>query len=210
MTQTIKERQRQMVRDEILDAAQSLVAQKGYGTVSMDVLAAHVGISKPTLYSYFPTKEELVLASVLREMKRLLAVFEEAGPDDESPLQRLEQHLRIMINIQVDSETLALRPLSPELSHIIGSNDEACAYIERMSAATEQLVNAGVARGEIDAHLDVPTVVHMFFSMAMSLKFHHPRENLSLDIPRAIETMVTMFRHAVRVVPNHIYDESVM
>jgi AcrR family transcriptional regulator len=56
MTLTLRERQKQALREEIMNAAQELVAEKGYGAMSMDELAARVGISKPTLYAHFANK----------------------------------------------------------------------------------------------------------------------------------------------------------
>jgi AcrR family transcriptional regulator len=39
MTLTLRERQKQALREEIMNAAQELVAEKGYGAMSMDELA---------------------------------------------------------------------------------------------------------------------------------------------------------------------------
>jgi AcrR family transcriptional regulator len=199
MTQTLRERQHQMVRDEILDAAQALVAQKGYGAVSMDELAAHAGISKPTLYKYFPTKEELVIASVLREMKQLLAMFE-APFEGETPLGRLELLLRAMIERQVDADNLALRPWSPDLGQKLHANDEARSYMCRMHNATARLIQAGIAAGEIDPNLEPETMVRAFYALAMSLKFAHYHTPSPVDPQKVITSLVTMFRRAVQSV----------
>ena len=54
MTVSLRERRRQLLYDEILTAVGELLGEKGYSAMSMDELAARVGISKPTLYSIFP------------------------------------------------------------------------------------------------------------------------------------------------------------
>ena len=46
-------------RDLIVEAARKLFLEAGYGTTSMDALAAKAGVSKPTIYSYFANKEAL-------------------------------------------------------------------------------------------------------------------------------------------------------
>ncbi|HEY6886600.1 MAG TPA: TetR/AcrR family transcriptional regulator [Solirubrobacter sp.] len=51
------ERERQM-----LLAARTLFAQRGYGDVTMDEVAAAVGVTKPLLYNYYGNKERLFLA----------------------------------------------------------------------------------------------------------------------------------------------------
>lgn len=187
-----------MVRDEIIDAAHALVAEHGYAAVSMDILATQVGLSKPTLYSYFAKKEDIVIASILREMQRLVALFEEAGPEPQSPLQRLEFLFRTVMNLQVDTQTLTLRPWSPEMMHMVRTNDEAVDYVRRMRAATGKLVQAGVACGEIDAALNQSTIVQVFFTLAMSLKLSSYHSCEYIDPQQYTETMIMIFRRAIQ------------
>jgi AcrR family transcriptional regulator len=56
MTVPLRERRRQLLRDEILQAAAALLNEKGYAAMSMDELAGRAGISKPTLYGYVREK----------------------------------------------------------------------------------------------------------------------------------------------------------
>ena len=55
-----------MSRDErmqqMLSVAHDLFAQRGYAAVTMDEVAAAVGVTKPLLYNYFGNKERLYLA----------------------------------------------------------------------------------------------------------------------------------------------------
>ena len=47
---------------QILTAARRLFAERGYAAVTMDDVAAEVGVTKPLLYTYFGNKERLYLA----------------------------------------------------------------------------------------------------------------------------------------------------
>ena len=51
-------------KGEILDAALSVFAEKGYASGSMRDIASRVGVSEPALYRHFPGKEALFLALV--------------------------------------------------------------------------------------------------------------------------------------------------
>ncbi|GGK87180.1 TetR/AcrR family transcriptional regulator [Rufibacter glacialis] len=51
-------------RDRILHQARALFFQKGIKAVSMDDVAAHLGVSKKTLYKWFANKDEVVLESM--------------------------------------------------------------------------------------------------------------------------------------------------
>ncbi|MGH2739736.1 MAG: TetR/AcrR family transcriptional regulator [Actinomycetota bacterium] len=56
----------------ILDAAFEAVADFGLSRLTMEDVATRVGLSRQTLYRYFPTKDDLLLALVLREEEQFL------------------------------------------------------------------------------------------------------------------------------------------
>jgi TetR/AcrR family transcriptional repressor of mexJK operon len=65
----------------IKDAALTTFAQSGYAGTSMDTIAAAAGISKPTLYQYFASKEELFTAVMHARRDDMLLAFEQPDPD---------------------------------------------------------------------------------------------------------------------------------
>jgi AcrR family transcriptional regulator len=52
--------------DEVLDAALAVFVEKGYAAAKMDEVARRAGVSKGTVYLYFPSKEALIEAIVRR------------------------------------------------------------------------------------------------------------------------------------------------
>lgn len=54
-------------RDQIREGARRVFLARGFAEASTDAIAAEAGVSKQTLYAYYPTKEEL-LADVLRQL----------------------------------------------------------------------------------------------------------------------------------------------
>lgn len=78
------EREKQM-----LEAAGRLFAAGGYAAVSMEDIAADVGVSKPMLYNYFGSKDGLYIAYIERAGGELLERMREAGDGDQSHEQRL-------------------------------------------------------------------------------------------------------------------------
>lgn len=67
----------------ILDAAFGCVSQVGLGRSTVEDVARAAGLSRQTVYRYFPSKDHLVLALVLREEEKFLdgvrQAFAEAG-----------------------------------------------------------------------------------------------------------------------------------
>ncbi|MFI6846032.1 TetR/AcrR family transcriptional regulator [Kitasatospora sp. NPDC050467] len=72
-------------RDELLAAAVRLFHRRGFDNVSTDQLGAAVGISGPSVYRHFDSKQQLLAASLVRSRERLWhevagAIDAEAGP----------------------------------------------------------------------------------------------------------------------------------
>ena len=71
-----REQNRQERERAILAAAMRVFADSGFAGASMDVIAADAGISKPTLYQYFSSKEDLFTTVLQQERDHMLEVFE--------------------------------------------------------------------------------------------------------------------------------------
>ena len=70
----------QMLRvreDAIVSAVNRLLAEKGFDLMTVDQVAAEVGIAKASLYKHFPSKEALAAAAMVRVMEQGLQVVEE-------------------------------------------------------------------------------------------------------------------------------------
>jgi AcrR family transcriptional regulator len=76
-------------RDEILAAAEQEFARRDFHQVLMDDVAARAGVGKGTLYRYFPTKEELFLAMVLRGLDESHGEFLRAFDDEATSLETI-------------------------------------------------------------------------------------------------------------------------
>jgi TetR/AcrR family transcriptional regulator len=82
-------------RDRILDSATDLFGRRGVDAVSLDVIAADVGVAKQTLLYWFPSKDDLVravLVSAAQELTVMIDAAVRASPDD--PLDRIEAVIR--------------------------------------------------------------------------------------------------------------------
>lgn len=76
-------------RTEILDAATTVFAQVGFTSTDVQQIAVAAGVGKGTVYRYFPSKEELFLATVDQGMQRLTAAVNLAAAEKHSPLDRI-------------------------------------------------------------------------------------------------------------------------
>ena len=65
-------RQLEMREEAILEAAHQLHGKFGYDEMTMDVVAAEVGIAKASLYKHFPSKEKLAARTMTRLFERTI------------------------------------------------------------------------------------------------------------------------------------------
>lgn len=63
----------------ILKAALHVFAERGFTGASMDEISTEAGVSKPTLYQYFSSKDDLFLAIMAEERDHMLASFDHSG-----------------------------------------------------------------------------------------------------------------------------------
>ena len=65
--------------ERILDSSYELFSQHGVRAVGVDAIVAHAGVAKMTLYRYFASKDELVLAFMERREQRWTKGWVQAG-----------------------------------------------------------------------------------------------------------------------------------
>ncbi|WP_411107830.1 TetR/AcrR family transcriptional regulator [Streptomyces sp. c-19] len=90
----LRERKKERTRQALSDAAVALFLERGFDAVSVAEVAAAAEVSKPTLFRYFPAKEDLALhrfADHEDEAARVVAAGRRTGT---APLDALYAHLR--------------------------------------------------------------------------------------------------------------------
>ena len=80
--------------EQTVAAAHALFAERGYAAVTMDGVAAAVGVTKPLLYNYFGNKERLYIACMKRSGDALVKTILETVGDATSPSEALNEGLR--------------------------------------------------------------------------------------------------------------------
>ena len=111
----LRERQAEAVRAAILDALIARLEHQIMDKVSMDELARDAGVSRRTLYRYFPSREALLAAAEEFIVERLGLQMAIAGPDGISARfressYRLEQAPGLSRALRQTTTGLDLRP----------------------------------------------------------------------------------------------------
>lgn len=83
------------VRDRILDTASRLFYERGVRAVGVDLVVLEAAVAKASLYRYFPTKDDLIVAFLEREDLEFWAQWDGVAMQyPEDPAGELDAHMR--------------------------------------------------------------------------------------------------------------------
>jgi AcrR family transcriptional regulator len=141
-------------REEILDAALEVFADRGLHGASTDEIARRAGISQPYIFRLFGTKKELYVAGVSRCFRQTLELMQRAaegkrgeealkaiGKAYEELLQSDRTYLRAQMQAYAACE-------DPEICAAVrGGFGDLVTYVERVSGASSEEISAFFAHG---------------------------------------------------------------
>lgn len=147
-------------RGELIRIAQHVVAQRGFGELTLAEVAEAAGVTTPALYTHFSSRTDL-LEQVLEATAR--DYIEDMRCTDDSDAT-VEQRLRTRLSRWAATPTARLRILHDAVLHMQNSDRIALAA-RRALAAWDAFVRdtlaLGITRGEVRPDLDVDAAIRL-------------------------------------------------
>jgi AcrR family transcriptional regulator len=170
----VRQRRKQARPQELLDAALDLFVEKGFAATRSEEVAQRAGVSKGTLYLYYPSKEELLKAvirrNVVSEIAESLDIVEQFDGSSAALLTTIFDQWWLRIG-----ETRASGIVKLMLSEVRNFPEIAQFYVDEVIAPSHRLMSVilerGIARGEF-RQVDVPEVVHALVAPMLYLMLH--------------------------------------
>ena len=189
---------------KILDTATRLFMQLGYRAVSINDIAKAAAITKPTLYYYFPDKEELFAQMGLRRLAELSAAMETALVGKVGSAARLVA----LAGVLLDAGNGDMRLMRHEMHEHLGPEHQrrlAIAFQQHLFEPVRQVMQQGLELAELKDY-SAEELAWMF--LAMMEAFHgmagEPHDHAapeSADLPRppifTPDQIVGLFLHGV-------------
>jgi len=139
---------------EIIAAALESFAERGFAATRLDDIAARAGVTRGTLYLYFPSKEELFKAVVRQSIVPIIARGEAMVANSQEPSAELLRKLLLSIPMAVAGSPVSAIP-KLVLSEARNFPDLARFYLREVVRRGRRLLKAiierGIARGEFRA-----------------------------------------------------------
>jgi TetR/AcrR family transcriptional regulator of autoinduction and epiphytic fitness len=153
--------------DAIVASVNRLLAEKGFESMTVDEVAADVGIAKASLYKHFASKEDLAAAAMIRVLDHALAFIARCEADGmQSPLERLRAVTRWTLAQQLAGEMPSLPSQNSTLRAALTANKT---YLDRLFEVSDKLgawITEAQRQGELDTTLPPEVVLYTLFARA--------------------------------------------
>jgi len=158
----LRQRRKEARPKELLDAALDLFVEKGFAATRSEEVASRAGVSKGTLYLYYPSKEELLKEVIRQNVVNQIAEGMEIVRAFEGSSSELLAHVLHLWWERV-GETRASGILKLMMSEVRNFPEIAQFYIAEVAQPCDrmlaEIVERGIARGEFRP-VNVADVVH--------------------------------------------------
>ena len=161
----------QMLRareEAIVAAVNRLLAEKGFDAMTVDAVAAEVGIAKASLYKHFESKEELAGAAMIGVLERAIAEVERLEQDTSqiTELDRLKALTRWTMRVQLAGEMPSLPAQNSALRSALMANKTYLDRLMRLSDLLGAWIVAGQQAGQLDPSLPSEVVLYTLYAKA--------------------------------------------
>jgi AcrR family transcriptional regulator len=181
---------------QMLDAAVQMFSINGYHDTSMDAIAAKAEISKPMLYLYYGSKEELFGACLDREMTRFVDGVREEIDLEQGPKDLLRNAIVAFLRY-IDANRASWVVMYGQ-----ATNSQAFAHTvregrERMIAMVARLLQTGTRHPEPDADFEMMAVALVGAGEAIATRL----STGDTDVDEAAALMINLFWRGLKGVP---------
>jgi len=203
-----RERLRALTRQAILQAAEAVVLRDGLGALTLDAIAAELGLTKQGLYYHYASKEALVAELALQEWSAVADAVHEATQAATSAEDALESLVRSYVShyagrLQMFRLATQSAQLSPLAAHLGREQLEAIRPLnDRMYGPTENRLRDAQSAGHAARSLDPRRLAFIAHTSAMGLlamqlmvsniddPLRHPETRLVDELCRALRLAV--------------------
>lgn len=154
----LRERKRRRTFEAIHRAGMRLFAERGYGDVTVADIADAAEVSRATVFTYYPAKEEIVLGDAPLAIESLRAALTQAG--DAPVVETVREWVRSLTG-WVEEDLLLQRRLAAEVpavaaarSRVVGAIEAVIAEALARELGPERALAARLAAGSLTAALE--------------------------------------------------------
>ena len=151
--------------DAIIETVNRLLAEKGFEAMTVDEVAASVGIAKASLYKHFPSKEDLAAAAMVRVMQRAQAFIKTLQPAA-TPLDNIRAVARWTMEVKLAGQMPSLPSQNSSLRATLIANADYMDGLMEVSDTLGAWVEAAQKAGTLNPKLPAIAVLYTLYARA--------------------------------------------
>jgi len=149
----------------IIQSVNRLLAEKGFDAMTVDEVAAEVGIAKASLYKHFTSKEELACAAMVTAMRRAQEVIQSTDPQL-APLDKIKAVTRWTMTLKLQGLMPSLPSQNSSLRATLMASKDYMDGLMEVSDALGGWIEEAQAQGQINKALPAVAVLYTLFARA--------------------------------------------
>lgn len=187
----VREQQREMKRNAVLQAAAQLFNERGFHATSLDDVAARLNVSKPTLYYYVKNKDEILLQCVSQGLQMTLDGIDASRRAGGKAIDQLMACMQVYGRLVTMDFGMCLIRVGDE-----GLTPEGRKQLRLQKAAIDQafrrLVAAGIEEGSLQPCDPKMTAFAIAGALSWIGRWYRPDGELSRDevVQQCIDTLL--------------------
>jgi AcrR family transcriptional regulator len=185
-------RQLELREEAILDAAHQLLGRLGYEEMTMDIVAAEVGIAKASLYKHFPSKERLAARTMTRLFERTVLKLNSIDASL-SAAQKLRAMLEWVLRERLKGSIPHLPSTNGTLELSLMTDEEYLAALFTLNAALSALVEEAKRDGALANALPTDYVVTAIYARSCDPTLDYMKRGNSYSDDEIVSYMVQAF-----------------
>ena len=149
----------------IIQSVNRFLAEKGFDAMTVDEVAAEVGIATASLYKHFTSKEELACAAMVAAMRKAQD-FIQAVPAEQSPIDKLKSVTRWTMTLKLQGLMPSLPSQNSSLRATLMASKDYMDGLMEVSDALGGWIEQAQAQGQINTTLPPVAVLYTLFARA--------------------------------------------
>lgn len=181
-----------MREEAILDAAHQLLGRLGYEEMTMDAVAAEVGIAKASLYKHFPSKERLAARTMTRLFERTVAKLL-AIDAKLSAGEKLGVMLEWVLQERLKGSIPHLPSTNGALEQGLMTDEDYLAALFTLNAALSLLIDQAKTEGALSPTLPTDYIVTAIYARSCDPTLDYMKRGNSYSDEEIVRYMVHAF-----------------
>ena len=149
----------------IIQSVNRLLSEKGFDAMTVDEVAAEVGIAKASLYKHFTSKEELACAAMVTAMRRAQEVIQSTD-SSLPPLDKIKAVTRWTMTLKLQGLMPSLPSQNSRLRATLMASKDYMDSLMEVSDALGGWIEEAQAQGQINKALPAVAVLYTLYARA--------------------------------------------